>query len=92
MNPLPLSRIIAFLVLFSLSFLLFVYGFRLAIEFWSMTRAVSLAIQSLLPPLLILSYVLLHPRRITREESVVLHWAAVAWLAWSAFPWWGEGL
>jgi hypothetical protein len=53
-------------------------------------RTMTLLFQAVAPPLVILAIGFQSRRTLTVERSLALHWAAFAWVNWSAFPWYGE--
>ena len=89
-NPLPLSSIVTFVVLATLSAIDAVSGWETTVRYTSMARAVALVTQAVVPPALLALGALALRRTLTVERSLVLHWLSCIWLAWSAFPWYGE--
>jgi hypothetical protein len=89
-KPLPKISIVSFVTLALLSFTYAIYGWEETIRYTFVTRAVALVIQSVVPPIVIAVVALVLRKRLTPEMSIKLHWAAFAWIAWSAFPWYGE--
>jgi hypothetical protein len=89
-NTLPKASVITFVLVSVLSLASAVSGWDLTIRYISATRAIALVIQALSPALLILLIGFICRKSLTVRRSLVLHWAAFAWLSWSAFPWYGE--
>lgn len=90
-NPLPRVSVLVFGLLVILSFAFGVCGWHFSGPFW-MPRGPYLLIQALAPPLFVLIALtwLVTQHRLTIGRSIALHWLSLAWLTWSAFPWWGE--
>ena len=89
-NVLPKVSIAVFAALVILSCALAVVGWSATVQYTSLQRAISLVAQSILPPALLIAAWLLFRDRLTIDRSIALHWFALAWLSWSAFPWYGE--
>jgi hypothetical protein len=83
---------IAFLVLVLLAYALAIGGWKITVEFTSIYRASALAIQSIIPPIVLFAIAARVRHRLTVTGGIVLHWFGLAWFTWSAFPWWGEML
>ena len=89
-NIMPRATMWAFVGFFALSVLFASYGFGETLRYYGWGRAIALAIQAIVPPILIIGAWLRLRRRLTRDASLVMHLSGFAWLSWSAFPWWGE--
>jgi hypothetical protein len=79
----------AFMVLVVLACTIAVLGWNDTLH-TSIRRAAALSIQALVPPLILIAIFRVSGNRLTIRGSVTLHWCALAWFTWSAFPWWGE--
>jgi hypothetical protein len=86
----PVSSVVIFGVIFTLSILDALVGWHGTVQYTWRSRAIALVAQAVVPPVVILGVALFIRRRATLNQSVVLHWLASAWIAWSAFPWYGE--
>jgi hypothetical protein len=84
------ASIVVFLIVMALSFVMAALNWSYTVQFTSLDRAVALAIQSLLPPLLLTGVYLKNRSYLTGWRLITIHWFALAWFTWSAFPWWGE--
>jgi hypothetical protein len=91
-KPIPRVSMIAFLVLVLLAYALAIGGWKITVEFTSIYRASALAIQSIIPPIVLFAIAARVRHRLTVTGGIVLHWFGLAWFTWSAFPWWGEML
>jgi hypothetical protein len=89
-NVLPSASVRIFGVLFLVSVVYAAFSWDMTVRYTSSTRATALVIQAVVPALLIGIVGYLLREKLTIRGSLVLHWAALAWLAWSAFPWHGE--
>jgi len=89
-RTLPKASLIAFAILVVLSLALAAISWDTTVRYTSVTRATALVVQAVVPALLIAAAGLAMRSNLTMRRSLVLHWAAFAWLAWSAFPWHGE--
>jgi hypothetical protein len=87
---LPWGSVAAFAILAILSWAFAVVGWDSTVRYASLQRAVALVIQSAVPPFLLLVALLAMRKKMTAGRSILLHWAALAWFSWSAFPWYGE--
>ncbi len=89
-KPLPIPSVIAFVALTLLSLIYAIIGWETTVRYTSVTRAASLVIQALAPPVIIGICTVALRKSITVRQSLWLHWLALAWVTWSAFPWYGE--
>jgi hypothetical protein len=85
-----LLTIIIFGIVTILSFALAAFWWSSTVQYTSLSRAVALLIQSVLPPLLVVGVYLMSRRRLTEGRMIAIYWWGLAWFTWSAFPWWGE--
>jgi hypothetical protein len=60
------------------------------VRYTSLSRAVALLVQSVVPPLLVVGVYLMSRKPLTRGRMIAICWCALAWFTWAAFPWWGE--
>src|SRR5258706_788373 len=88
--PMPKFSVVSFVLLALLSFAYAGYGWEPTVRYTFASRAVALVLQSVIPPIVIAIAAWALRRGLTPEKSVKLHWVAFAWMAWSAFPWYGE--
>jgi hypothetical protein len=90
-DPRPSHASIAFfVVVLGISIISCIADWGSTVKFTTLVRAISLAIQSFLPPLILASAFLMSRQRLTVPRSLALHWLGLAWFTWSAIPWWGE--
>jgi hypothetical protein len=89
-TPLPKASVVAFVVIVALSVIYAATGWEATVRYTFVARAIALVVQAVLPPLLIAIAAYLLRNSLTPQQSLKLHWAAFAWIAWSAFPWYGE--
>lgn len=91
-RPVPRSSRIAFAIVLVLSIAYAVVGWQTTAQYQGLARANMLVVQAILPPLALLIVARVMRDNVTFLRSIVLHWIGFAWLAWSAFPWYGEML
>ncbi len=89
-NPMPRASVTAFAVLAVLSLVYTATAWGETVRYTSVLRATALIAQAVGPPILIAAAGIAIRKHLTVRRSLVLHWLACAWLAWSAFPWHGE--
>ena len=65
-------------------------GWKPTVAFTSKDRAIALVLQSLSPPVALGAYAYVRRKQLRMSEALLLHWVALLWFAWSAFPWYGE--
>lgn len=56
----------------------------------SLFRAQAIAVQAFIPPIIVILAFIIYRKNMSLRRSLIIHWIALAWLSWSAFPWWGE--
>jgi hypothetical protein len=84
------ASIVVFLIVMTLSLVMAALNWSYTVQFTSLDRAVALTIQSFLPPLLLIGAYLKNWNYLAGWRLIAVHWFALAWFTWSAFPWWGE--
>ncbi len=89
-TPMPKTSVIGFAVLALLSLAYAAIGWDTTARYTSVVRATALVAQAVLPVLGIAGAGIAIRSHLTVRRSLVLHWVAFAWLAWGAFPWYGE--
>lgn len=87
---LPMISCVTFAVVVTGSILWAGWGWKPTIGYTLKGRAIALVVQSLVPPVALAGYVWNRRRHLEMPESLLLHWIALAWFVWSAFPWYGE--
>jgi hypothetical protein len=78
-----------FMIVTILSFVAATFGWSATVQYTSLSRAAALAVQCVLPPLLV-SGVFVSRKHLTGGWLIGMYWFALAWFTWSAFPTWGE--
>jgi hypothetical protein len=86
----PFLSVVTFALLVALSAVDAIFGWHGTVQYTWHSRAVALVTQALLPPVALFVAALVVRKSATVRVSLVLHWLALAWLAWGAFPWYGE--
>ncbi len=86
----PKASVITVAVLIVLSFMYAAIGWDMTVRYTSSSRATALVTQSVLPAVLIGIAWFAIRKHLTPRRTLLLHWLACAWVAWSAFPWYGE--
>ena len=89
-KPLPKLSIVAFLVASTLSVTLLIYGWESTVRFTSAGRMYALLVQAILPIVMIAAATLVRHSQLSMNTSIAVHWFALLWLSYSAFPWYGE--
>jgi|SRR3990172_9164860 len=89
-NTMPKASVITFILVAILSLACAASGWNLTIRYTSVTRAIALVMQAVVPAFLVALVGISLRDSLTVRRSLVLHWVAFAWLSWSAFPWYGE--
>jgi hypothetical protein len=89
-NLFPKSSVVLFSIVALASFLWLGFGWKPTVEYTSLTRALLISAQAVLPPVFLGCVVLRMRPGITASGAVAAHWIALAWFTWSAFPWYGE--
>lgn len=89
-NLLPKASVITFAVIALSSVALAGSGWSLTVQYTSVERAKALVAQAVIPALVLAMLGFTMRRQLTLRASLILHWLGCAWLAWSAFPWYGE--
>ena len=87
---LPKFSIATFVLLSAFSLVLGVSEWENTVRYTSSLRATALVAQAILPPIAIAAIACAMRRSFSVGRSLWLHWLSLAWLAWSAFPWYGE--
>jgi len=80
----------AFLISVILAYAFALLGWNDTIRYVSAQRSVALSVQALVPPIILIALFLTSGDRLSIRHSIALHWSALAWFTWSAFPCWGE--
>ena len=89
-NLFPKWTAVLFSIVAFASFLWLGFGWKSTVEYTSFNRALLISVQAALPPVFLGFVVALMRSSITANGAVAAHWLALAWFAWSAFPWYGE--
>jgi len=89
-RAMPAFSVVIFGVIALLSLGLSAVGWEPTVRYVSLVRANALVAQAVLPSVAIAMAGYVMRRNMTIRRSLILHWVALAWFSWSAFPWYGE--
>jgi hypothetical protein len=84
------TALVMFVIFVVLAYVSGLVDFNNTVLFTSLRRAIALSLESLIPPIILIGVFLWIRNQLTVKRSLALHWFALAWLTWSAIPWWGE--
>jgi hypothetical protein len=89
-NLFPRWSVVLFSIVALAGFLWLGFGWQPTVASTSLTRALLISAQAVLPPIFLGLVVTFLRSSITASGAVAAHWLGFSWLTWSAIPWYGE--